>query len=89
MFDIGLQELVVIFLIALLVFGPEKLPGVGKTLGKWMFELRKGIDSARDQMTREMMDIEKKERDESPQQHMSDTNSDNLRQNKDDRNDES
>ncbi len=33
MFDIGFQELVIIFVIALLVFGPEKLPEIGRTLG--------------------------------------------------------
>jgi Tat protein translocase TatB subunit len=47
MFDIGFQELVVIFVIALLVFGPEKLPEVGRTLGKWMIEIRRGMPSPR------------------------------------------
>jgi len=33
MFDIGLQELVLIFVIALLVFGPKNLPQLGRSLG--------------------------------------------------------
>jgi sec-independent protein translocase protein TatA len=33
-FGIGLPEMVLIFVIALLVFGPKKLPEIGKTLGK-------------------------------------------------------
>jgi sec-independent protein translocase protein TatA len=33
-FGIGLPEMVLIFVVALLVFGPKKLPEIGKTLGK-------------------------------------------------------
>jgi sec-independent protein translocase protein TatA len=33
-FGIGLPEMVLIFVLALLVFGPKKLPEIGKTLGK-------------------------------------------------------
>lgn len=36
MFDVGLQELVVILVIALLVFGPSKLPEVGRMIGRAM-----------------------------------------------------
>lgn len=35
MFDIGFSELVVCFLVALVVLGPEKLPRVARTLGRW------------------------------------------------------
>ncbi|MBU1615190.1 twin-arginine translocase TatA/TatE family subunit, partial [bacterium] len=34
MFGIGMQELIIIFVIVLLVFGPKKLPDVGKALGR-------------------------------------------------------
>jgi len=34
MFGLGLPELIVIFVIALVVFGPKKLPELGKALGK-------------------------------------------------------
>lgn len=60
MFDIGFQELVIIFFVALLVFGPEKLPEIGKTLGKWMIEIRKGIHNAKAQMETEFEEAEKK-----------------------------
>ena len=50
MFDIGLQELIIIFVVALLVFGPDKLPEVGRTLAKWVLEIRKGIQIAKLQM---------------------------------------
>lgn len=60
MFDIGFQELVIIFVIALLVFGPEKLPEIGRTLGKWMIEIRRGIQNAKVQMESEFEEAEKK-----------------------------
>ena len=47
MFDIGFQELITIFLVALLVFGPKKLPEIGRTLGKWIIEIRRGIHNAK------------------------------------------
>ena len=37
MFDIGFQELVLIFVIALLVFGPKNLPQLGRSLGRAMW----------------------------------------------------
>jgi Tat protein translocase TatB subunit len=47
MFDIGLQELVVIFVIALVVFGPKNLPQLGRALGRAMREFRKASDEFR------------------------------------------
>jgi Tat protein translocase TatB subunit len=64
MFDIGFQELVIIFVIALLVFGPEKLPEIGRTLGKWMIEIRRGIQNAKVQMESEFEEAEKKHAEE-------------------------
>jgi sec-independent protein translocase protein TatA len=47
MFDIGLQELVLIFVIALLVLGPKNLPQLGRSLGRAMREFRKASDEFR------------------------------------------
>ena len=41
MFDIGLQELILIFVIALLVFGPKNLPQLGRSLGRAMREFKR------------------------------------------------
>lgn len=47
MFGIGIQELLIIFVVALLVLGPTKLPGVARSLGKGLKELRKASDDLR------------------------------------------
>lgn len=47
MFDIGLQELVLIFVIALIVFGPKDLPELGRRLGRAMREFRRHSDEFR------------------------------------------
>ena len=41
-FGIGLPEIVVIFVLGLLIFGPKRLPQLGKTIGKTL----KGVQSA-------------------------------------------
>lgn len=41
MFGLGVPELIFIFLLALILFGPKRLPEVGKMLGKGMGEFRK------------------------------------------------
>jgi sec-independent protein translocase protein TatA len=41
MFGIGLPELIVIFVLALLIFGPRRLPELGQTVGKWISEFRR------------------------------------------------
>ena len=48
MFGIGMPELMVIAVIALLVVGPKKLPDIAKALGKGLSEFRKVTESATD-----------------------------------------
>lgn len=47
MLDIGLQEMVVIGVIALLVFGPSRLPELGRMFGRAMREFRRASDEFR------------------------------------------
>lgn len=41
MFNIGTQEILIILAIALIVFGPKKLPEIGRSLGQGLRELKK------------------------------------------------
>ena len=61
MFDLGIQELVVIFIVALIVFGPKRLPELGKTLGRGILELRKAMEGIRDQVHAESEAISRQE----------------------------
>ncbi|MFW5998635.1 MAG: twin-arginine translocase TatA/TatE family subunit [Bacillota bacterium] len=44
MFGLGLPELLVVLVIALVIFGPAKLPKIGKALGKSIREFKKATD---------------------------------------------
>ncbi len=53
MFGIGPWELVVILLIALIVFGPKRLPEVMKAFGRVMAELRKTAEEIKEEVLEE------------------------------------
>ncbi|MDZ4169995.1 MAG: twin-arginine translocase TatA/TatE family subunit [Coriobacteriia bacterium] len=42
--SIGWQELVIVLVIVLILFGPKRLPQLGKTIGKTMRSIRDGVD---------------------------------------------
>lgn len=72
MFDIGIQELIVIFTVALLVFGPKRLPELGKSLGKGLAELKKAIEDVKEQMNTELKEVQKTDKGDSST-HLSDS----------------
>ena len=45
MFGIGFGELIIILIIALVIFGPAKLPGVGGAIGKAIREFKKAVNT--------------------------------------------
>jgi len=55
---LGTQELVVIFILALLLFGPKKLPELGRTIGKAMTEFRRAQGELKATFDREMRNLE-------------------------------
>ena len=52
--NIGFPELVVIFIVALLVFGPRKLPELGRSLGRGISEFRRASSDLRTSIEREI-----------------------------------
>jgi sec-independent protein translocase protein TatA len=56
---IGVQEMVVIFLVALVLFGPKKLPELGKTIAKAVTEFRRAQADLKATFEREMQAIER------------------------------
>ncbi|VAX10212.1 Twin-arginine translocation protein TatB [hydrothermal vent metagenome] len=47
MFDIGFWELAIIGIVGLIVIGPDKLPGVARTLGKWVGRTRRLVNQVK------------------------------------------
>ena len=67
MWNIGFPELVVIFVVALLVFGPRKLPELGKSLGKGLAEFKRASNELKrtweEEVRAEEEDLRKIQRD--------------------------
>jgi len=51
---LGMQEMLIILVVALIVFGPRKLPQIGKTLGKSIAEFRRTSTELRSTLEREV-----------------------------------
>ena len=56
---LGWQETLFIFVFALLIFGPKKLPELGKNIGKWMGEFRRATNELKGTWDREMANMER------------------------------
>src|SRR5579862_633281 len=56
---IGVQEMVVIFIVALVLFGPKKLPELGRTIGKALTEFRRASTDLKASFEREMHNLER------------------------------
>jgi Tat protein translocase TatB subunit len=59
MFGIGVQELIIIAIIALLIVGPKKLPDLAKTLGKGFRDFQKASEGITDDLKQTMQSDDK------------------------------
>jgi sec-independent protein translocase protein TatA len=56
---VGVQEMIVIFLVALVLFGPKKLPELGRTIGKAITEFRRAQSELKSTLQSHMKELEK------------------------------
>ena len=61
MFGLGLPELGIIAVVAILIFGPKKIPELGNALGKTLRSFKDGVGMADDE-------ADKKEKDKDPEE---------------------
>ena len=52
--SVGVPELIIIFLIALIIFGPRKLPEIGKSLGKSLAEFKRASNELKSTLDEEI-----------------------------------
>jgi sec-independent protein translocase protein TatA len=64
--SIGMPELIIIFVIALIIFGPRKLPELGRSLGKSLAEFKKASNELRSTLEEEIRVEEQKAKVEPP-----------------------
>ena len=82
MFDIGFAELTLIFIIGLVVLGPERLPTVARTLGHWIGRARSTFNHLKSELEREAVTPDMQERMEKQMRQMG-LDEDSIREAKD------
>ncbi len=62
-FGIGFQEMVIIGLLFLVLFGPNKLPQMARDLGRFVNEARRSIDEFKEELTAEYDEDDEESKD--------------------------
>ncbi|MCC3404511.1 MAG: twin-arginine translocase TatA/TatE family subunit [Microcoleus sp. PH2017_10_PVI_O_A] len=61
MFGLGLPELGIVAVVAILIFGPKKIPELGNALGKTLRSFKEGVGQADDESTQKEKDKEEEQ----------------------------
>jgi sec-independent protein translocase protein TatB len=72
MFDFGFSEILVILVLALIVLGPERLPGVVRRVGRWVGRARAMARQFQDQLEEEL-DLDERRRTAPAEPHNADS----------------
>lgn len=77
MLSLGWQEMAAIFIVALVLFGPRKLPELGRTIGRAIAEFRRATSELKATFDREMQQIERENESlkQTASTYLNDTNS--------------
>ena len=62
-FGVGFQEMVIIALLFLVLFGPNKLPQMARDLGRFVNEARRSIDEFKEELTAEYDEDDKENKE--------------------------
>ena len=65
--SLGMPELIIIFVIALIVFGPRKLPELGRSLGRGIAEFKKATNELQNTLEQEIEADERRSKAEATQ----------------------
>jgi TatA/E family protein of Tat protein translocase len=65
-FNVGPAEILVILLLALIVFGPKRLPEIGKTVGKGLREFRQATQDVKNELSMNLDDDDDDDDDAKP-----------------------
>lgn len=63
--SIGMPELILILVIALIVFGPKKLPEIGRSLGKGLGEFKRASEDLKQSIQKEVNNLEEEQQKKS------------------------
>ena len=69
-FGVGLPEVTVILILALLIFGPKKLPELGKQLGKTLKSLKKASNEFQNEIDQVINEPENKDLPDNPKKNI-------------------